>query len=681
MTMRVDQPYGSRRRGARWPGKRRQRGSIVVMAALWVTVAIVVLGVIDIANLYLQKRDLQRVADLAALAAVQPMSSDPTGCLSDAKNNVTTSANINDKGYTVTLISATATANPTAGRDQIAVSCGRWDPSTAYVTPASAAANAAQVTAYRQVSYFFLGLLYQLSGRQAVVSATATARAAAIDTFSVGSTLANLNTSSSAILDPLLTGLLGSTTNVNVGLASYQALAGANVTLGQLANAAVQLGTAGMSNTASVGKLLGLDLTVADILNLTATAVGSNTTVGTVLTALKNGVGANVNANKISLGSLLQYSGSNAEAAANASINVLQLLLTTAEVGAYNSALTVSVGQGNCPGSPFCPLISAVSSLVRVNSLQLQVLAPPSIGIGEAGQVNGIWRTQASQAEIGIYADVQVLADPLPLQIPPLLPLLTIQLSGPHLPLYIIAGGPGRAWLASTSCQSTPASSTATFGALPGVAMICAGQNTGGKLDLNSPSCASSSGTIPVAKLSASGILGNFSLLQVVLSVSNPVAYVGSSASTPIYSGPPLPSTPGALNASLSLSGTGIVYQNSSQYSFCNTKPSNGACTSSAWSPGPNWTTSSTATNTLNVQLTNLLNLPSLQLNVLGLDLSILTVILQPLTGQLIPLLLGLVNPLLNTLVTPLLTALGLQIGQLTVIQHSLTCNAPQIVH
>ncbi|WP_269139145.1 pilus assembly protein TadG-related protein [Burkholderia territorii] len=676
--MRADQPYGFRRRGAGWPAKRRQRGSIVVMSAIWVMIAIVVLGVIDIANLYFQKRDLQRVADLAALAAVQPMTSDPTGCLTDAKSNVTRSATINDKGYAFTLISTTATAKPTAGNDQIAVSCGRWDPSTAYVTPAPTVANAAQVTAYRQVSYFFLGLLNQLSGRQAVVSATATARAAAIDTFSVGSTLANLNTSSSAILDPLLTGLLGSTTNINVGLAGYQSLAGANVTLGQLANAAVQLGTAGMSNPASIGKLLGLNLTVADILNLTAAAVGSNTTVGTVLSALGGKVGANVNVNKISLGSLLQYSGSNPESAANANINVLQLLLATAEIGAYNSALTVSIGQTNCPGSAFCPLISAVSSLVRVNSLQLQVLAPPSIGIGEAGQVNGIWRTQASQAEIGLYVDVQVLSDPPPLGIPG---VLTLQLTGPHLPLYIILGGPGRAWLASASCQSTPASSTVTFGALPGVAMICAGQNAGGTLNLNAPSCSSSSATIPVAKLSGAGLLGNFSALQLTLSLSNPVAYVGSSTSTPIYSGPPLPSTPGALSASLPLTGTGIIYPNGSQYSFCNTKPNNGACTSSSWSPGPNWTTSSTATNSLNVQLTNLLNGTSIQLSVLGLDLSILTQILQPLTGQLIPLLLGLINPLLNGLVTPLLTALGLQIGQVTVIQHSLTCNAPQIVH
>ena len=678
MTMRADQAHESLRHGARWFGKRRQRGSIAVMAAIWVMVAIVVLGVVDVANLYWQKRDLQRVADLAALAAVQPMTTDPTGCLTDARNNVTTSATINDKGYAFTLISATAAASPTAGNDQIAVSCGRWDASTAYVTPASAVANAAQVTAYRQVNYFFLGLLNQLSGRRAIISATATARAAAIDTFSVGSTLANLNSSSSAILDPLLTGLLGASTNVNVGLANYQALAAANVTLGQLANVATQLGTAGMSNPASVGKLLGLSLSVSDILNLAATAVGSNTTVGAVLTVLKNSVGANVNANKIALGSLLQYSGSNPEAAANASINVLQLLLTTAQIGAYNSALTLSVGQANCPGSAFCPLISAVSSLVRVNSLQLQVLAPPSIGIGEAGQVNGIWRTQASQAEIGLYVDVQALSDPKPLGLPG---LLTLQVTGPHLPLYIILGGPGRAWLANTSCQTTPASSTATFGALPGVAMICAGQNTGGSLNLNSPSCSSASGTIPVAKISGGGLLGNFSLLQVVLSVSNPVAYVGSSTSAPVYSGPPLPSTPGALNANLSLAGTGTLYPNNSQYSFCNTTPSNGACSSSAWSPGPNWSTSSSATNSLNVQLTNLLNLQSFKLDILGLDLSILTVILQPLTDQLIPLLLGLVNPLLNTLVTPLLTALGLQIGQLTVIQHGLTCNAPQIVH
>ncbi|WP_081053023.1 pilus assembly protein TadG-related protein [Burkholderia vietnamiensis] len=679
--MRGDHPYVIRRASAGWMARRRQRGSIAVIGAIWVLVALVVLGAIDVGNLYFQKRDLQRVADMVALAAVQPMSSDPARCLSDAKKNVAVSAGLNDNGYSVTLIDAAANATPTPGNDQIAVSCGAWDTANAYVTPAQSVANAARVTVYRQVQYFFLGLLSQLSGRKAVLSATATARSSAIDTFSVAATLASLNTSSSALLDALLTGLLGASANVNVGLASYQSLAVANVTLAQLANAALQLGQSGMSSPPTIGQLLGLDLTVSDILNLAATAVGKDTTVGVVLTTLRGSVGASVNVSKIALGSLLQYSGSNAEAAANASINVLQLLIATAEVGAYNSALSVSIGQTSCPGNALCPLISAVSALARVNSLQLQVLAPPSIGIGEAGQVNGIWRTQASQAEIGIYADLQVLSDPPPLQIPPLVPLLTIQLSGPHLPLYIIAGGPARAWLASTDCQSAPAASTATFGALPGAAMICAGQNTGGKLNLNAPSCAASSGTIPIAKLSASGILGNFTGLQIALSLSNPVAYVGSSASTPIYSGPPLPSTPGALNADLPLTGTGIVYPNNSQYSFCNTKPGNGACASSAWSPGPNWTTSATATNTLGVQLTNVLNGTSLQLNVLGLDLSILTQILQPLTDQLIPLLVGLVNPLLNALVTPLLSALGLQVGQLTVIQHSLTCNAPQIVH
>ncbi|MFP3480568.1 hypothetical protein SB780_37590, partial [Burkholderia sp. SIMBA_057] len=87
-------------------------------------------------------------------------------------------------------------------------------------------------------------------------------------------TLASLNTSSSALLDSLLTGLLGASANVNVGLASYQSLAVANVTLAQLANAALQLGQSGMSSPPTIGQLLGLDPTVSDILNLAATAVG-----------------------------------------------------------------------------------------------------------------------------------------------------------------------------------------------------------------------------------------------------------------------------------------------------------------------------------------------------------------------------------------------------------------------
>jgi uncharacterized membrane protein len=143
-----------------------------------------------------------------------------------------------------------------------------------------------------------------------------------------------------------------------------------------------------------------------------------------------------------------------------------------------------------------------------------------------------------------------------------------------------------------------------------------------------------------------------------------------------------LPTTPGALSASQPLTSTGSIYTNNSQYSFCNTKPSNGACASSAWSNGPTWTTSSTASNSLDVQVANLLNgVGAAQVSVLGLNLSLLNQILSPLTSQLIPLLVGLVNPLINTLVTPLLTALGLQVGQLTVVQHSLTCNAPQIVN
>ncbi|PRG45887.1 hypothetical protein C6T63_29395 [Burkholderia multivorans] len=63
----------TRQRDAGWRGKSRQRGSVAVMAAIWVMIAIVVLGAIDVGNLYFQRRNLQRIADMAAIASVESM--------------------------------------------------------------------------------------------------------------------------------------------------------------------------------------------------------------------------------------------------------------------------------------------------------------------------------------------------------------------------------------------------------------------------------------------------------------------------------------------------------------------------------------------------------------------------------------------------------------------------------
>ena len=47
---------------------RRQSGAVAMLGALWLMVAVICLATIDIGNVFWQRRELQKIADLAALA-------------------------------------------------------------------------------------------------------------------------------------------------------------------------------------------------------------------------------------------------------------------------------------------------------------------------------------------------------------------------------------------------------------------------------------------------------------------------------------------------------------------------------------------------------------------------------------------------------------------------------------
>lgn len=69
---------------------RRQRGSVVVMASVWILLSMVILGSLDIGNVFFTRRDMQRVADLAALAAVQKLDDTCANVTSVATSNAST---------------------------------------------------------------------------------------------------------------------------------------------------------------------------------------------------------------------------------------------------------------------------------------------------------------------------------------------------------------------------------------------------------------------------------------------------------------------------------------------------------------------------------------------------------------------------------------------------------------
>ncbi|WP_186208838.1 TadG family pilus assembly protein [Burkholderia gladioli] len=624
-------PAQSRRIGSSIPGRtivgrRRERGAFAVMTLIFLAAAISILGVIDIGNAFFQRRDLQRIADMAALAGAQRLDN---AC---AQAPVTATA------------AATKNGLNTGAGDTITVGCGRWDPSVnaapSYYVPAANVGtgssnpnalqlNGVQVKLTRQVRHFFVGPTQ-------TVRARSTARATAIDVFSVGATLAQLGgtscsgtpASSSAnpgLVNGLLGALLGSKSGLNLSLVSYQALACTNVRLADIA-AAAGVGT--------IDQLLALNLSLSQFLKLTANALQQTSVVNANLQAslgaLQAMISANVNGGNLNLGGpngLLNIALANTQSAATATVSLLDLIMVGAEVANSNNAVAVNIPSVSLGG-------------LTGTQLQVQIISPPSIGIGEGGinPATGQWRTQASTAAVGLYLLVDLGLKQVPI-VGPLLQLVGVNVDV-TLPLYLQVGT-GKAVLNSTQCAQTAAASTATITATPGVANLCIGTpplNSKGMISLSSTYSCKSPAQIINAQIAPFGILN---LLQLTVSVSNISVQVQGAAQTHTFSG---------------------VAGLDSDYWTVNSNALGSALASAL---------AQLATAQISPNLGLLGNLISVAVpsNFVGTILGILQPVLGPLLSA------------LDAVIVPLLNLLGVQVGAATVHQISLTCGVAQTVY
>ncbi|WP_080400297.1 TadG family pilus assembly protein [Burkholderia ubonensis] len=635
---------------------RGQRGAVSVLATVWVLVALVTLGAIDIGNLFFQRRDLQRIADLSALAAVQSLDPSDTTC-GAANTAALNNARANETSNTVT------TGAPARGQDQVAATCGRWDPLVyagrpAYFAPAASGMtqlNAAQVTVTRTMRYSFLGVVSMLGAGPGTMSATATARASAIDTFSISATLASVDP---VWLNGILSALLG--TSVSLTLADYQALAGANIKL---------LGISSALGAGTVNGLVGLSVTVPTLIGDLSAYVGALQAGGgngpgyvaqlqAASTALGKLAGARVGNTSVVVANapnaLLNISLGNPQSGADAQVNLLDLLTTAAQVAAYNKGHAVSLNTG--------VTLPLGASGFNVVSLQLQVLNPPSIAVGEAGLLpNGTWRTQASSAQIGVYLNVQTPSIPITGALG-LSGLIDLTLSGINLPIYLLVGGPAVASLAATKCGSATTPSTTTIVATPGIAKLCISPPPSGTLNLSNVSTCPPAGTLQLLNLQASTLLSPPVSLGVSASISNPVLQiVGTASSSAPYAG----------------------YPSATPYHFCNAP----AGLATPVSCGSGWVSPSTASSPNSYWTTYVNNLgASLGTALSNINLNAITILgipipLGPLLNAIGSLVLQPVLSALDAVLVPILGLLGVQVGQATVHQISLTCNAAQLVN
>ncbi|MDD5363708.1 MAG: TadG family pilus assembly protein [Gallionellaceae bacterium] len=401
---------------------RFQTGAISVMAAAGMAALVAsALLAVDLGNLFYTKRQLQNVADTAALSAVSD--------LANAAYIATDTASKND--FAVPGVHSN-TLETVTGHYDTTTPDGEYQGSfTAGGDPALQ--DAVKVTVTTQQPYFFMA-----GNRE--ITATATATRTAEAGFSIGSGLLNIDSSQSALLNAILGKLLHSSLNLSV--MSYQGLAAANVNLLDLVKAKADVGT--------VEELLALDLSLADVLHLTAQALGPTDIVYLDLENLAN-LEALGNLH-LKLGDLIKLSLADGTSAASANLNVLQLISLSAQVANGKHFLDVPITNINIPG---------ILSL----DLALSLIEPPSIAIGPAGQgADGQWLTQAHTAQTRLKVDVN------------LLPLLAGVLNV-HLPLYVELAQ-GTAWLKSIECRSPLDDSTVTIGATSGVAGVYIGELT-----------------------------------------------------------------------------------------------------------------------------------------------------------------------------------------------------------
>lgn len=362
----------------------RQRGSVVVMAAIAISTMVILLATIDIGYLFFQKREMQKVADMAALAGTQQ--------LSRVSNDQCASAFAVARGSALTGQGFTGT---------LTISCGRWDPTIAGathfqvytngVTPNGAPApTAVSVLTSRSFRSFFGAWV----SRDITALAIATADAP-IAVFSVGSRLLRIN---GGVVPGILSRLGVDISGTS--LASYNGLANVSVTPGGLLRQlgfqipvtadvatieqAVMANVGGCSNGACpLETLLGAVSTVAGQQNLVSALGLSVTQLALPVRLLSDATGRG--------GVFALVNTASGQAALTADVNALELL--TAMIGVANGHRFADVPLGvSVPG--------VLNSQIKVG-----IVEPPSIGIGGVG-------ARAFTSQVRLFSRIQAPAPP-----------------------------------------------------------------------------------------------------------------------------------------------------------------------------------------------------------------------------------------------------------------------------
>ena len=345
------------RRRAATTAPARCAGSVLVQAALALSMLVGVLVGTELGWLFYLKREMQKAVDLAAMAGAQALAT--TDCAGARAAAVANGALNLPAGLPLT------TAD---------VECGRWDPATYaaptyYGTPATGQApNAVKVVMRRTPSL----LMPNLPGAQArtiAVQALATRRQPRA-ALTIRSTLASVDGTRATLLNAVLGGMLGGTLSLDA--AAYSGLVGSKLQLlGYLDQLALDLGVA----SGRYEQVLNTSASVGTLLQAAATALARQGDTAQVtinaLEAIRLAASTSVTQPMVKLGTLIKVQSGTPAAALALDLQVFQLAEALVQLANGSNGLVVSVPLG-VPG-----LINLTASARVIEPPQLSAVGDP----------------------------------------------------------------------------------------------------------------------------------------------------------------------------------------------------------------------------------------------------------------------------------------------------------------
>ncbi|MFJ4143503.1 pilus assembly protein TadG-related protein [Pseudomonas sp. NPDC089734] len=344
----------------------RQRGALSLLAALTLGIALLcVLLVIDSSRLYLEKRSLQRVADMAALEAASRKGTCASGSSASTYANQSATRN-----------------NFTVGTDSrtLSVNCGTLTldaSSKRTFTADSTKSEAIQVIASHTVPRSIATGIWALFDNKpippnALLSATAVAASTPpLAALTIRSAAVTIDSAKAALLNPIVGGMLGGALNLSV--ASWQGLADTELNLLSYLNRLktdlnlTAVGYTDVLNTnVAVSQLI---QSAINVLNQTGTLNGTVTLSG--LQALQVAAGSTT----VLLGDLLSIQGGTDIAALNTSLRVFDLVQGLAQLANDKNGISAAA-QINLAG------------LAQVTA-KVQVIEPPQLSaVGDPSKID-----------------------------------------------------------------------------------------------------------------------------------------------------------------------------------------------------------------------------------------------------------------------------------------------------